>query len=164
MNEPPESKERLTGADKSTPSMKPVQRPRGLARWLPLAVSLVFVMAVALWSGRHRPAGPRGKLPGGSEGLRGGVPTLVLLEPVGPIAEPPRQFRWTRDPDAASYRVELFDQDAKRIGLVTTRDTTLAIESLTHETISSGQWRVVPLGADGLELPRHVRAVFVVAR
>jgi hypothetical protein len=45
-----------------------------------------------------------------------------------------------------------------------TGDTTLAIEALTREPITAGQWRVVPLAADGRELPRHVRAVFEVER
>jgi hypothetical protein len=141
-----------------------IQRSRLARIWLPVAASALVVVGLAIWRGQNRPPIQGGRLPGGGEGMRGGVPALVLLEPVGPIADSPRQFRWTRDPGAASYRVELFDQDAKRIGVAVTADTTLAIETLSRQPINAGQWRVVPLGANGLELPRHVRAVFVVAR
>jgi hypothetical protein len=115
-------------------------------------------MAIALWSGRHRLT-PQGRGP--SRGRNG---ALAPLEPVGSLSRPPRRFRWTRDSGAASYRVELFDRDARRLGVAVTGDTTLAIEALTREPITAGQWRVVPLAADGRELPRHVRAVFEVER
>jgi hypothetical protein len=137
---------------------------RGIGRWLPLAASLLIVMAIALWSGRNRLTPPgRGSSRGG-DGLRVGNGALALLEPVGSLSHPPRRFRWTRDSGAASYRIELFDRDARRIGVAVTGDTTLAIEALTREPITAGQWLVVPLAADGLELPRHVRAVFEVER
>lgn len=141
-----------------------IQRSRVARIWLPVAASALVVVGLSIWRGQNRPPNQSGRLPGGGEELRGGVPALVLLEPVGPIADSPKQFRWTRHPEAASYRVELFDQDAKRIGVAVTADTTLAIEALSHQPINAGQWRVMPLGANGLELPRHVRAVFVVAR
>jgi hypothetical protein len=94
----------------------------------------------------------------------GPVAALVLLEPVGPIAGPPRQFRWTRDAGAERYRVELFDQNATRVGVAVTSDTILAAGALSSRTLNAGQWRVVPIGEGGVDLPRHVRAVFVVAR
>jgi hypothetical protein len=123
----------------------------------------LIVMAIALWSGRNRLT-PLVRGPSGGARWRGGGGALAPLEPVGPISHPPRRFRWTRDSGASSYRVELFDRDARRIGVAVTADTTLAVEALTRAPITAGQWRVVPLAADGLELPRHVRAVFEVAR
>jgi hypothetical protein len=144
--------------------VRPLRGARGIGRWLPLAASLLIVMAIALWSGRNRLTPPgRGPSRGG-EGLRGGNGTLAPLEPVGSVSRPPQRFRWTRDSGAARYRVELYDRDARRIGVAVTGDTTLAIAALTREPISAGQWRVVPLAADGSDLPRHVRAVFEVAR
>lgn len=146
------------------PDVHPKRRSRGLGRWLPLAASLLFVMGIAIWTGKTQFGRPRGvRVPGG-EGLRGGAPALSVIEPVGDLPAAPRRFRWTRDPGAASYRVELFDPGSRRIGVAVTTDTTLALEALTHESIVSGQWRVVAIGADGLERPRHVRAVFHVAR
>lgn len=126
--------------------------------WLPVAVSALLVVALFLWRDRQRASLRGGTRPSGP------IAALVLLEPVGPIADPPRQFRWTRDAGAERYRVELFDQNAQNVGVAVTNDTVLAAGALSNRTLNAGQWRVVPIGADGVDLPRHVRAVFVVAR
>ncbi|MGH7740986.1 MAG: hypothetical protein ACRENS_03075 [Candidatus Eiseniibacteriota bacterium] len=99
----------------------------------------------------------------GTETLRGGQTSLILLEPVGPVSAAPGRFRWTRQAGAASYRVELFDRRGTRLGTVVTADTSLSVEAFTTTRPREGQWRVVPLGADGLDRHLAVRAVFEVA-
>ena len=133
--------------------------PLPLARLLlPVAAVLVAISSVVLWSGRHRPDAPL------DEALRGGSGALVLLEPAGSLDQPPRVFRWSRDPGAASYRVELYDAHARRLGTVVTADTVVALGALSRAPVAAGEWRVVALGADGLERAARARAAFTSSR
>jgi hypothetical protein len=88
---------------------------------------------------------------------------VMLLEPLGPISGPPRQFRWAREAGAARYRVELLDARGTRVGLVVTADTLLPAASLTPAVPKVGAWSVVPLDGGGRELAPAAHAVFELA-
>ena len=89
--------------------------------------------------------------------------TVTLLEPLGPVATTPRQFRWTRVAGATRYRLELIDAKGQTVASVITADTLVAVTSLTHAAPNSGLWRVHPLGQDGRELGAGASAVFELA-
>lgn len=148
--EAPEQPESRRGA-----SIRPL-RPRAVAlRWLPIAAGLAAVVALGWWRWHPRP------LPQGADYVRGEA-GLTALEPSGTLDAPPARFRWTRDPGAASYRVELFDASGNDVATAVTRDTVLAFTAVTGETLSAGQWRVVAIGADGLDRRAVSRAAYEV--
>lgn len=131
----------------------------GLTRiLLPAAAAIAVAVGVFRWAGMER------RTPGGEDVVRGAGAFAQPLEPTGDLASPPRRFVWTRDPAAETYRVELFGGDGAVIGVAVTADTTLGIAALAPVAPAAGEWRVVPLDADGLERPVGPRAAFKTRR
>jgi hypothetical protein len=138
-------------------AMRPAPlRARGGAwlRALPVAAAVIAVSAVGWWLAR-----PHDR-PGAGDVLRGGGGEPRLLEPAGALAAPPRWLRWNAVPGADHYRVELFDDSGRGLGTVVTADTAFAIDSLAHRPLDAGEWRVVPIEADGRERAPLGRATF----
>ena len=111
---------------------------------LPIAATLLLVSGVVLWR-RNTPA-PAGDWVRGERSVR-------ALEPNGALTAPPERFRWTNEPGATSYRVELYEVDTGApIGSIVTRDTVVAFTEVTKQQgITGASWRVTPIGPDGLD-------------
>lgn len=136
---------------------RPALAARGLGWWLPRvalpAAACVAALAGILHFEQARRAPQEDPLRGGGAGAR-------PLAPVEDVAAWPAAFTWSRDPGAASYRVDLFAPDGTRLATVVTAETTLAASALSAAPLDAGAWRVVPLDPDGLERPAAPRAAF----
>jgi hypothetical protein len=140
----------LPGAVRRAP---PTSRGAWL-RMLPVAAALLAVSVTGWWLVR-----PHDR-PGPGDILRGGAGRPGLLEPTGAVSEPPQWLRWNSVPGAAQYRVELFDESGHGLAAMVTADTMLGMDALAHRTLIAGEWRVVPIGADGREGAPLGRATF----
>lgn len=131
-------------------------------RWLDALPRYVLPAAavLAVVAGTYALLGPRRAGPPGDEMVRGAEGTSRPLAPIGRLEGRPERFVWTRDPAAASYRVELFAADGTPLGTLVTADTTLAIGSLADSSLAAAEWRVVPLDEDGLERAALPRVAF----
>lgn len=114
---------------------------------LAIAAGAAVVIGVTLWHARTRDSGPTPDV----DAVRGVGSAVHVVEPAGPGDERPTRFTWTRDPQAESYRIEWLDAAGVPVTSRMTSDTTLVVESLGVALPESGSWRVVPIGADGLE-------------
>ena len=65
-----------------------------------------------------------------------------------------------RSGGAESWRVELCALDGDPVGTAVTTDTTIAVESLSPAPLPAGEWRVVPIDADGLERAARPQTAF----
>jgi len=75
------------------------------------------------------------------------APTAV--SPVGRVAEIPDRFVWTRDPGAASYRLEIFDQEGSRRLVATSPDTFYTLEG-GLVLPPAGSWRATTIDSVGI--------------
>lgn len=132
----------------------PARRANAWRVALPLAAALAVVSAVGVWLVRDR---ARTSPP---DVLRGAPGEARLVEPVGAIAAPPARLRWNAVAGAERYRVELYDAQGARLATAVTADTVIAIASLVPAAPAAGEWRVVPIRADGREDAPLPRAVF----
>lgn len=125
------------------------------------AVILVFVGAALLW-----PRMQHGTTPPSLATLRGeAAPAGVAepLEPRGSLAGPLTQFRWTRDPQADSYQLEIYDPSGHVIAAAFVRDTLVPAVTLGVDTLRAGAWMVVPIAADGAEREHHPPTSFAIS-
>jgi hypothetical protein len=135
------------------PALAARRRTWGLVRAaLPAAASLAALAAVLVWTQNRRLQD--------EDLVRGAVAVAQPVAPVGELVEPPREFSWSRDPGAESYRVDLFAPDGSRLATVVTSATSVPAAALSAAPVPAGAWRVVPLGADGLERPAAPRVEF----
>lgn len=104
-------------------------------------------------SERFLPAGG----PGG-EGFRG-------LSPSGAVEALPFQFTWTPHPNAAHYRLEIYDKSSGKFFETITGHTSLivALDELAERGLRLGYWRVVPLDPHGSELDPTQTVSFTVS-
>ena len=93
--------------------------------------------------------------PPGEETFRGAESIARILRPVGDLDEVPSRFVWTRDPDAAMYRLELYDTTARLLYRSTTSDTTVVLPegALSEDGFEEGYWKVIPMSDAGVERP-----------
>lgn len=94
--------------------------------------------------------------------------SLELVAPRGEMVLAPRVFRWTGHPQAASYRVILFDEGMSQVwdGVTGTAETELEVPHGGLPSAPPGAWRtwqVVALGELGEEIARSPAAHFKVA-
>lgn len=134
-------------------------RPK--SRIVPLFVRVALPVAacvalVSVWALSRRGGAPAS----GPDATVRGAGTLRAIAPVGVLAAEPESLCWTSAPGAQSYRVELHALDGTTLGSLVTRDTAVAITALAGAAPDSATWRVVPLGADGLDLPGKARGEY----
>lgn len=101
-------------------------------------------------------------VPGPSERpvFRGGdAATPRAVAPIGMTASPVSRFVWTRDPAAASYRVEIFDPDGARFHVETTSDTFLVLGPAVAPP-AAGTWQATTLDSIGVGLRGTGRVEF----
>lgn len=143
-------------------SLDAIRRAPAAARFawwrvaLPVAASLV---AVSAWFLLRAPS--TGPVP--DDGTVRGSGAMRALEPAGDVAAAPDSLRWTSAAGAASYRVELLDEDGGVAGVLVTADTVAAVAALRSPVPAAARWRVTALGADGLELAAKAHAEWRVA-
>ena len=146
-------------------------RPRRAAVWaLPLAALLALGVGLAVWQRTQQSApGPTAQpappvhitkpaIPGppGSDGPRGGPgeQPADALSPLGPLAAPPRAFRFT-NPDGASRHVLVFDEGQKYLWTSDeTTGTAVPFPASEQAKLKPGAhyfWTVV--GADNEQMP-----------
>jgi hypothetical protein len=128
----------------------PTARLRPHRLW-PLVVSAAAVIAVMVFWPRD------GELPtaGREPVLRGGSSTLQLLAP-DDDARAIDTFRWSSDPGAVRYRLELTDRDGRLRHVALTGDTLLTRDDdgfpmVVDSLAGRATWRVVPILGDGRE-------------
>lgn len=114
---------------------------------LPVAAALLAVWFVPQLLGPRLETGPAP----GTDVVRGAEGDVRALEPAGVLAASPERFAWTPDPAAVSYRLEVFGPDGAMISTSVTSDTTVSAAALGVVLPASGEWRVVPVDADGHE-------------
>lgn len=79
-------------------------------------------------------------------GGAGGAPVAVV--PVGETEQAPARFVWTRDPQAAHYRLEIYGHEGDRLHVATTRDTFFVPEGLAVPR--TGSWRATTIDSAGI--------------
>ncbi len=148
-----------------TPATAPVRHParaRTPLAWPKLAWRVALPLAATVLAVWLLPPlmGPRGvRAPAaGDDRLRGADGGPALLAPVGSSDAAPARFVWTRDAGATNYRIEVFGPDGARVATGVTSDTTLDVGALDAPMPASGEWRVVPVAADGSERVPSERA------
>lgn len=137
--------------DRPTPSRAPL--------FALAAAAIAVVAAVLLW-----PRMQQTTTPPSLETLRGESAAAGVaepLEPLGSLAGPLTQFRWSRDPQADSYQLEIYDTSGHVIAAAFVRDTLVPAVTLGVDTLRAGSWLVVPIAADGAERQHHPPANFV---
>lgn len=79
--------------------------------------------------------------------------SLELIAPLGPQERFPRSFSWHAGEDAALYRWELYDEEARLRSTEVLADTLLVRPAAETPADSLGLWRwlVVPITSDGSE-------------
>jgi hypothetical protein len=92
--------------------------------------------------------------------FRGSEGVLTALSPVGTVAGPKLQFRWSSFPKAQRYRIEVFDVNSHEIFEVVSQDTSAVVEAsqLANMKNGAGFWRVTALGELDAQLTRSAPA------
>lgn len=132
-------------------------RPRVVPLFVRVALPIAAcVVLVSVWALSRRAEAPT---PGSDTTVRG-AGEMRAIAPLGTLVAPPESLAWTAAVGAESYRVELHALSGATLGSLVTRDTAVAIASLTTPAPDSATWRVVPLGPDGLDLPARARGEY----
>ena len=118
---------------------------------VPLAAAATIAVAFLI-----RPVDDVGR-PGST--LRSPAGEVRALSPAGEVSGRPGRLAWTGRPDAATYRVEIFDVSGAVVFQAETAETTLAWPA-EADTLLLGSWRVVPESAAGAELPASRKVAF----
>lgn len=129
-------------------------RGRGSPRvWIP-AIGLAAVLAVVFLRGNREQ----------EDVTRGDEVRTRPLAPLGAAASYPREYRWTRDPEATLYRFELYTADMSLLYRVATADTVIMLPAIVPapEKSTSGVWRVVAVAKSGNDLPAAPTARFTI--
>lgn len=139
----------------------PFRAPR--VRWfLPAVVAAAAAGVVLALLTTTRPPLPEGPDGATLRGSAGSVHASAArpIEPAGSLPAPPGVYRWSREPSAAHYRVEIFDTEGRLVASGVVRDTLATAAALGAPPMAAGAWRVVAVRSDGAELPAMPPAVF----
>ena len=123
--------------------------------WLPL-LAITLAGAVAIWVFALRPDS-------GADDMQPGRMFLVPVYPIGPVAEPPKEFRWRPLAPARKYVVEVFDQSMQSIWSGETAENSLACPPEVRERMVGGEplfFQVRAHGRFGRELVASERVFF----
>ena len=130
-------------------------RSMGPRRWLYSAVAVAAAVSLFMfWPGDDSTAPPV---------FRGDdAQAIVALEPLGSLSQAPGQFRWRSIQGAQSYRLEVFDGEARRVLIEAVADTSFHVPEI-QPMPSSGFWQITPLDDLGMPGSRSEPFRFVVA-
>jgi hypothetical protein len=144
------------------PEVEESARPTSRApHFAAAAAAVIIIAAILLWPRMSSmPGAPPAESPRG-EAAPAGI--AEPIEPRGALAGAPAQFRWTSDPQADSYQLEIYDASGHVVAAAFVRDTLVPAAALGIDTLRAGSWVVVPIAADGAERAHHPQARFTVS-
>lgn len=138
-------------------------RPRHrLPVWWGFAAAAVLIgVAVGVVGVRRSTAPPLPVREGGGTILRGS--RVELLHPVGELDELPGELRWESVPDAAGYRVRVFEVGDTLLHEATTHDTRLELPAHLRRSMHRAvryTWEVVAVDEGGARIAASERGSF----
>jgi len=120
---------------------------------IPLAAAAILAVALLPHPSLRTPLEP-------APVYRGERGELQALAPVGSVATPQLEFRWSSFPEALRYRVEVFDADSHEVFQLVSQDTSAVVDASQLSEMGSGAgfWRVTALGELDTQLTRSAPA------